>query len=72
MARTAAIRAAIEENLAGYERTLQPGAPLLLTKIQTAIGSAPGVKDYSLDLAADVPAATDELNVIGVVTWPTL
>lgn len=69
---TAAIRAAIEENLAGYERTLQPGAPLLLTKIQTAIGSAPGVKDYSLDLAADVPAAPDELNVIGVITWPTL
>lgn len=66
------IRAAIEANLNGYERTLQPGETLLLTKVQTAIGSAPGVKDYDLDLAADVPAATDELNIIGVITWPTL
>lgn len=66
------IRAAIEANLNGYERTLQPGETLLLTKIQTAIGSAVGVEDYTLDLAADVPAAPEELNVIGVITWPTL
>lgn len=66
------IRAAIERNLDGYERTLQPGDTLLLTKVQTAIGTAPGVKNYTLDLAADVPAAPDELNVIGVITWPTL
>ena len=53
-------------------RTLQPGDTLLLTKIQTAIGSASGVKNYTLDLTADVPADIDELNVIGVITWPTL
>lgn len=69
---SAEIRAAIEQNLNGYERTLQPGATLLLSKIRTAIGSATGVRDYALDLNADVPAAATELNVIGVVTWPTL
>jgi len=61
-----------EANLNGYERTLQPGDTLLLTKIQTAIGSAAGVNNYTLDLAADVLADIDELNVIGVITWPTL
>lgn len=66
------IRAAIQRNLDGYERTLQPGDTLLLSKIRTAIGSAAGVKNYTLDLAADVPADIDELNVIGVITWPTL
>lgn len=69
---TANIRAAITANISGYERTLQPGNTLLLSSIRTAIGSAAGVKDYSLDLAADVPADPDELNVIGVITWPTL
>lgn len=66
------IRAAIVSNLRGYVRTLQPGQPLLLSKVRTAIGSASGVKDYTLDLTADVPAAVDELNTVGVVTWPTL
>lgn len=65
-------RAAIETNLRGYERTLVQGQTLLLSKVRTAIGSAVGVDNYSLDLAADVPAASDELNVIGAITWPTL
>jgi len=65
-------RAAITTNLRGYERTLSPGQPLLLSKVRTAIGSAVGVDNYSLSLAADVPAATSELNVIGAITWPTL
>jgi len=69
---SADIRAAIERNLNGYERTLQPGETLLLSKVRTAIGSASGVKNYTLDLSADVPAAVDELNMIGTVTWPTL
>lgn len=69
---TANIRAAIAANISGYERTLQPGNTLLLSSIRTAIGSAAGVKDYTLDLVADVPADPDELNVIGVITWPTL
>ncbi|MEG0010349.1 MAG: baseplate J/gp47 family protein [Aeromonas sp.] len=66
------IRAAIDANLNGYERTLQPGETLLVSGVRTAIGSAAGVDDYTLDLAADVPATAEELNVIGVITWPTL
>ncbi|BBT80469.1 phage baseplate protein [Aeromonas veronii] len=69
---SAEIRTGIDNNIKGYERTLQPGDPLLVSKIRTAIGSAPGVKNYTLDLTADVPANIDELNVIGVITWPTL
>ncbi|GJB59028.1 baseplate J/gp47 family protein [Aeromonas caviae] len=69
---TADIRAAIAANISGYERTLQPGNTLLLSSIRTAIGSAAGITDYTLDLAADVPATAEELNVIGVITWPTL
>jgi len=69
---TADIRAAIAANISGYERTLQPGNTLLLSSIRTAIGSAAGINDYTLDLVADVPADPDELNVIGVITWPTL
>ena len=69
---TADIRAAIAANVSGYERTLQPGNTLLVSSIRTAIGSAAGVKDYTLDLVADVPVDPDELNVIGVITWPTL
>lgn len=66
------VRAAIEINLRGYELTLIQGETMLLSRIRTAIGSAVGVENYTLDLAADVPAAADELNVIGVITWPTL
>lgn len=66
------VRAAIDINLRGYQATLAPGQTLLLSKIRTAIGSAVGVSNYSLDLAADVPAASNELNVIWAITWPTL
>ena len=68
---TVDVRAAIEANLEGYERTLQPGDTLLLSKVRTAIGSAAGLTNYTLDLTADVAAGIDELNVIGAVTWPT-
>lgn len=66
------VRGAIATNLRGYERTLIQGQTMLLSRIRTAIGSAAGVENYILDLAADVPANPDELNVIGVITWPTL
>lgn len=66
------IRASITANLDGYQSTLGPGQTLLLSKVRTAIGSAPGVGNYALSLAADVAADPDELNIIGVITWPTL
>ena len=69
---TAEVRASVETNLRGYQNTLAPGQTMLLSKIRTAIGSAAGINNYTLDLAADVPAAANELNVIGGITWPTL
>jgi len=69
---SADIRAAIIANLNGYQSTLEPGQTMLLSRIRTAIGSATGVANYTLNLAVDVPAASNELNVIGVITWPTL
>lgn len=68
----AEVRAGVEANLRGYQNTLAPGHTMLLSKIRTAIGSAAGINNYTLDLAVDVPAATNELNVIGGITWPTL
>jgi len=69
---SADIRTAIIANLDGYQSTLQPAQTMLLSRIRTAIGSAAGVANYTLSLAADVPASSNELNVIGVITWPTL
>lgn len=68
---TAEIRAAILTNLAAYQRSLSNGSTLVLAKVRTAIGNATGLTNYTLDLAADVPATDSELNVIGTVTWPT-
>ncbi len=61
---SADIRAAIVANLNGYQGTLAPDETMLLSRIRTAIGSAAGVGNYTLDLLADVPAASNELNVI--------
>lgn len=69
---SADIRAAITANLKSYQSTLAPAQTMLLSKIRTAIGSAAGINNYTIDLAADVPAASNELNVIGDITWPTL
>ena len=44
---------------------------MLLSRVRTAWLSS-RVENYTLDLAVDVPADPDELNVIGVITWPTL
>lgn len=68
---TAEIRAAIVTNLAAYQRTLSNGSTLVLAKVRTAIGSATGLANYTLSLAADVSATASELNVIGAITWPT-
>ncbi|HDO1327646.1 TPA: baseplate J/gp47 family protein [Aeromonas veronii] len=66
------VRTAIVANLEGLQSTLSPGQTLLLSRVRTAIGSAPGLENYTLDLAADVPALASELIIIGDVLWPTL
>jgi len=42
-----------------------------LSSVRTAIGSVSGIEDYTLDLNADVPALSNELHTLGVITWGT-
>lgn len=67
----AATRAGINKNLISYQSTLSPGQTMLVSKVRTAIGSAVGVENYTLNLSSDVTAQPNQLNVIGGITWPT-
>lgn len=68
---TVAVRAAVEAELADLlERTAEPGGTVLLSQLQTAIGTAEGVTDYELlSPAVNVTHGPGELPVLGVVTW---
>ncbi|MFA0093412.1 phage baseplate protein, partial [Vibrio sp. 10N.261.49.A11] len=66
------LRASVQTSINSYFKTLSPASTLLVSAVRTAIGSVPGIEDYSLDLNADVPAASNELHEIGVITWATL
>lgn len=68
---TAELRKSVTTSIEGVVRTFGPGETLLKNSIGTAIGSTAGIKDYTLDLSADVPAADNELHAIGVTTWAT-
>lgn len=68
---TAELRTSVTTSIEGVVRTFGPGETLLKNSIGTAIGSTIGIKDYTLDLAADVPALDNELHAIGVITWAT-
>lgn len=69
---TPATRKAVQSRLLTLQKTLQPGQTLPISAIRTAIGTASGVTDYSLNLTADIPCAQNELITIGVLTWPTV
>lgn len=73
---TSATRAAVEAELADLlRRVAEPGdgagrGTVLLSQIQTAIGVAEGVTDFTLTVpAADVVPALGELCVPGAFTW---
>lgn len=68
---TTELRASVQTSIDGYFKTLSPGSTLLVSAVRTAIGSVTGVEDYTLDLNADVPAASNELHDLGVITWAT-
>lgn len=57
-------RLAVSANLNTLGKTLSPGNTLLLTSVQTAIGSVSGLTDYTLDLTANVTSSATELLVI--------
>lgn len=73
---TQSVRDAVEAELADLlRRDAEPGdgagkGTILLSQMRTAIGTAAGVKDYTLTApVADVVPAVGELAVLGTVTW---
>ena len=65
-------RTAVEQSIRSFTQTLSPGQTMYKNSLGTAIGSTPGIDNYTIGLAADVPAQTEELNTIGAITWGTL
>ncbi|WP_050926342.1 baseplate J/gp47 family protein [Vibrio harveyi] len=68
---TTELRQSVQSSIEGYFKTLSPGSTLRLSSVRTAIGSVSGIEDYTLDLNADVPALSNELHALGVITWGT-
>ncbi|HBY9795022.1 TPA: baseplate J/gp47 family protein [Klebsiella pneumoniae] len=68
---TAETRKATEANLIALQQTLSPNSTLLLSSLRTAIGTATGVTDYTLDISADITSENNELITIGDITWLT-
>ncbi len=68
---TVATQAAVEAELEDLLlREGEPGGTILLSAIQTAIGNATGVTDYSVTLpAADVTHTANQLPTMGTVTY---
>ncbi|HEO8445155.1 TPA: baseplate J/gp47 family protein [Yersinia enterocolitica] len=65
-------RTAVQASLTALQKTLSPGQRLPVSALRTAIGASTGVTDYTLSVAADISATTDELITIGVITWLTV
>nr|WP_213680129.1 baseplate J/gp47 family protein [Serratia marcescens] len=68
---TAETRDATLANLNALQKTLSPGSTLLLSSLRTAIGTATGVTDYTLDINSDITSSIGELITLGEVIWPT-
>lgn len=68
---TAAVRDAVRAELEDlFVRVPEPGGTTLLSSIQTAVGSSPGVVDYAIALpAADVTHTTNQLPSLGTVIF---
>lgn len=63
---TAENRTAVSANLNTLSQTLSPGDTLLLTAVQTAIGSTNGLTDYTIDMTANATSIQTELLVLEV------
>lgn len=68
---TAAVRAAVQQNLADLIlRDAAPGGTLLLSRIREAISNAAGESDHVLTVpAADLTFTTGQLPTLGAITW---
>lgn len=68
---TTAVRAAVEAELDDMiRRDAEPGGAIKLSRIREAISLATGETDHTINLTADVTCNSDELIVLGTVTWP--
>lgn len=63
---TAENRTAVSANLNTLSQTLSPGDTLLLTAVQTAIGSTNGLTDYTINLITNTTSEQTELLVLEV------
>lgn len=68
---TVAVKAAVEAELTDlFLRVGEPARTMLLSEFRTAIGTAPGLTDYTLTVpAANVTHTTGQLPSKGTVTW---
>lgn len=68
---TVAVKAAVTAELTDmFARLASPGGTTLLSSIHTAIGTAPGVTDYTLTVpAADTTHTANQLPSLGTITW---
>lgn len=68
---TAANRAAVQTSLEDlFLRESEPGGGMLLSAMQTAIGTTAGITDYTLTApVADVTSTTNQLPRVGTITW---
>lgn len=68
---TVAVRAAVEAELTDLlERTAEPGGTVLVSQLQTAIGTAEGVTDFTLvSPVGNVTYTAGQLPVLGTITW---
>jgi len=68
---TVAVKAAVEAELNDlFLRLAEPGRTMLISEFRTAIGTAPGLTDYTLTTpAANVTHTTNQLPSKGTVTW---
>ncbi|MFK4751433.1 baseplate J/gp47 family protein [Oceanobacter antarcticus] len=68
---TAAVRAAVKGELDDMiRRDAEPGGTIKVSRIREAISIASGETDHSINLTADVTCASNELIVLGTVSWP--
>ncbi|KFB91021.1 gp47 family phage protein [Trabulsiella guamensis ATCC 49490] len=69
---TPATRASVQAKLIALQKTISPGQTMLITALRTAIGTASGVTDYTLNLTDDIPAEQNELITVGEIEWLTV
>ncbi len=68
---TDAVRLAVEAELDDMiRRNAEPGGSIKLSWMREAISIASGETDHTINLTADVTCNSNELIVLGTVTWP--